>query len=82
MDLAWLDQAGFRADVGEAAIALVAVEGVVLAFKVGREDIHIAVVVVVAPGYAHARLNLASAAIGETGWEGTVGKSTVAAVVI
>ena len=60
-------QGSFRANIRKGAIAFVAIEGIVLVFKMRGEQIGMAVVVVVAPSYPHARLDLSAAAIGQAG---------------
>ena len=75
-------QGRFGADIRKGAVALVAIEGIVLVFKMRGEQVGPAVVVVVAPSHPHARLDLSAAAVGQAGWEGAVGKATIAAIAI
>ena len=75
-------QGSFRADIRKGAIAVVAIEGVVLVCKMRGEQIGASVVVVVAPSYPHARLDLSSAAIGQAGRKRAVSKAAIAAIAI
>ena len=68
-----LEEAGFGGDVGEGAVAVVAVEDVLAV--VGDEEVVPAVVVVVADAAA-----LSPAAAGEAGFSGDVGEGAVAVV--
>ena len=73
---------GYKGYVEKKCTALIFVQGIVLAFKVGDKDIEVAIVVVIADRDAHAPLFGAVAAIGHARAEALVHKGSVALILV
>ena len=74
--------AGYEGYVEEKSTALIFVEGIILAFKIGDKNIEVAIVVVIANRRAHTPLFGAVAAIGHARTEALVHKGAVALVLV
>ena len=73
---------GYKGYVEKKCTALIFVEGVVLAFKVGDKDIEVAIVVVIADRSTHAPLFGSVPAIGHARAEALVHKGSVALILV
>src|SRR5216683_1482398 len=74
-------EAGFKASIGERAIAIIVVEAVDFAGQLGNDDVGLAVVVVILKDSAHAGKWLAVGGERGAGFESAFGERSVAVVV-
>src|SRR5713226_1149650 len=74
-------EAGFKASIGERAIAIIVVEAVDFAGQLGNDDVGLAVVVVILKDSAHAGKWLAVGGERGAGFESALGERSVAVVV-